>query len=506
MIASRGRGFVAGLGAGALAALAMFLLRLVVDSPSLAELLADRLTFLVPLPLFDALIALLGPLAKRLFFASVVVGMVLAGGLAGAMAGRRRLGLRHGVMWLAALWAVTAWLGLATLGVGPFGGASRPGPVVATIILAALFVVYAAAFYGLTLLLRPLPAARPVDVDRRRLLRLAGLGGAFALAGGVGIWQLTASLARGATQAASTVANRAFGRMPAEITPVGAFYTVSKNFFVDPTVDEAGWRLEVGGRVERPFALTYEELRALPAVEDYRTLMCISNEVGGDLIGNAHWRGVRLGDLLERAVPLAGAFKVVFTCSDDYQDSVRFDKAMQPDTIVVYEMNGEPLTPKHGYPARLLIPGIYGMKNVKWVRKIEVLDRDFRGFWQQRGWSDEAVVKTMSRIDTLLGLTTTGVEPLLLGGVAFAGDRGISRVEYSVDGGQTWQPAEVKEPLGALTWVLWTAEWTPPAPGQYTIKVRATDRAGVPQIVAHADPLPDGASGLHAVTVRALEG
>jgi DMSO/TMAO reductase YedYZ molybdopterin-dependent catalytic subunit len=178
---------------------------------------------------------------------------------------------------------------------------------------------------------------------------------------------------------------------------------------------------------------------------------------------------------------------------------------MEPEAIVVYEMNGEPLTPKHGYPARLLIPGIYGMKNVKWVRKIEVLDRDFKGFWQQRGWSDEAIIKTMSRIDTLASLANTGVEPLLLGGVAFAGDRGIARVEYTVDGGQTWQAAQVKEPLGALTWVLWTADWTPPAPGQYTIKVRAIDKRGVRQAAVLADPLPDGASGLHTISLRALE-
>jgi DMSO/TMAO reductase YedYZ molybdopterin-dependent catalytic subunit len=505
MIASRGSGFVAGLGAGALAVAAMLVVRLALDSPSLAELAADRLTFLVPLPLFDAMISLLGSAAKGLFFASVLVAMALMGGLAGAMAARRRLGLRHGLIWLAGLWLTTAWLGLASLGVGPFGVAARRGPAVATLALAAIFTVYGATFYALAQLLRPPPIEAGADAGRRRLLRLAGVGGAFALAAGVGAWQLVTSLSRGAAQAASAAVARGVSKMPADVTPVGVFYTVSKNFFVDPTVDGATWRLEIGGKVEQPYSLTYDELRALPAVEDYRTLMCISNEVGGDLIGNARWRGVRLRDLLERAGPAAGAFKVVFTCADDYQDSVRFEKAMQPETIVVYEMNGEPLTPKHGYPARLLIPGIYGMKNVKWVRKIEVLDRDFKGFWQLRGWSDEAVVKTMSRIDTVSRLTTASVEPLLLGGVAFAGDRGIARVEYSVDGGQSWQAAQVKEPLGVLTWVLWMAEWTPPAPGQYTVKVRATDTTGVTQTTLLADPLPDGASGLHTVTVRALE-
>src|SRR5262249_45098901 len=203
----------------------------------------------------------------------------------------------------------------------------------------------------------------------------------------------------------------------------------------------------------------------LPAVEDYRTLVCISNEVGGDLIGNAHWRGVRLRDLLERAGPAPGAVKVVFTCADDYTDSIHFEKAMQPETLLVYEMNGEPLIPKHGYPARLLVPGIYGMKNVKWLRKIEVSDRDFRGFWQQRGWDDEAVIKTMSRIATLSSFSTVDAEPLMIGGRAVAGDRGIQSVEVSVDNGQTWQEGELKPPLGAYTWGLWAAGGATARPG-----------------------------------------
>ena len=130
----------------------------------------------------------------------------------------------------------------------------------------------------------------------------------------------------------------------------------------------------------------------------------------------------------------------------------------------------------------------------------------YRGFWQQRGWDDEAVIKTMSRIDTVKSYTAVNAEPLLLGGIAFAGARGVTRVEYSVDGGQTWQDAEIKPPLGPLTWVLWAVDWTPPGPGQYTIKVRATDKTGVVQSALVADPLPDGAAGLHAVTLRTLAG
>lgn len=504
MVTSPRSGFFAGLGAGALAVLVMLALRLVLDTPSLAELIADRITFFVPLPLFQAVLELLGAAAKRLFFGSVVLGMILVAGLLGAMAGRRRLGARHGVMWLVALWLVTAWLGLPALGVGPFGAATRQGPLVASLALALVVAVYGAAFAGLALLFRGAAPAEPADRTRRRLLRLAGLGSVLVAAAGVGIWQVVAGAMRGTSGAVSAAVAKGMGKLPPEVTPVGVFYNVSKNFFADPVLDAATWQLEIGGHVERPYTLTYPELLALPAVEDYRTLICISNEVGGDLIGNAHWRGVPLRDLLERAGPLPGAYKVIFTCADDYTDSIRFEKAMQPETLVAYEMNGAPLTPKHGYPARLLVPGIYGMKNVKWVRKIEVSPHDFRGFWQVRGWSDEAVIKTMSRIDTVATYTTVATEPLLLGGIAFSGDRGIQRVEYSVDGGQTWQEAQVKPPLGPYTWVLWLAEWTPPAPGQYTVKVRAVDKLGVVQTAFVTEPLPDGATGLHTVTVRAI--
>lgn len=499
-------GFLAGLGAGVLAILAMLGLRLALDSPSLAELLADRVTLLVPLPLFTAVLELLGAAAKRVLFGTIVLSMVLVAGLLGAVAARSRLGIADGVKWLAGLWMASAGLLLPVLGAGPFGVQTRPGPVATSLGLLVIVAVYGGGFYALAQALRGAPPGAGASAPRRRLVRLLALGGVAAVAAGLGTWWLMERLARQASSAVSTALARGADRLPPEVTPVGQFYTVSKNFFADPVVDAATWRLEIGGRVQQPYALTYDELRALPAVEDYRTLICISNEVGGDLIGNAHWRGVRLRDLLERAGPLPGAYKVVFTCADDYTDSIRFEKAMHPDTLLAYEMNGAPLAPQHGYPARLLVPGIYGMKNVKWLQKIEVVEHDYRGFWQQRGWSDEAIIKTMSRIDTVARSVVSKVEPLLIGGIAFAGDRGIRRVEFTVDGGQTWQEAQLKPPLGPYTWVLWFAAWTPPAPGQYTIRVRATDGQGELQPAVVAEPLPDGASGWHTVALRVLDG
>src|SRR6185503_3629827 len=167
--------------------------------------------------------------------------------------------------------------------------------------------------------------------------------------------------------------------LSSEITPTNDFYTVSKNF-IDPSVAANGWRLKIDGLVDRPMELTYEQLTALPASEGDYTLMCISNEVGGELWGNAHWRGVKLHSLLEQAGVHTNAVKAVFSAADDYKDSVALDRALHPDTFLAWEMNGEPLRREHGFPARLLIPGIYGMKNVKWLSGITIVSEPFLGF------------------------------------------------------------------------------------------------------------------------------
>ncbi|MDR7548290.1 MAG: molybdopterin-dependent oxidoreductase, partial [Armatimonadota bacterium] len=254
--------------------------------------------------------------------------------------------------------------------------------------------------------------------------------------------------------------------------------------------------------VGRTVKLTYDELRALPAVQQYQTLECISNEVGGDLISNAAWKGARLRDVLMLAGgPAPTAVKVAFRCADGYTESLPIADALNPTTLLAYEMNGEPLPPRHGFPVRLLVPGLFGMKNPKWITRIEVVNYDFRGYWEASGWSDEAVVKTMSKFTT----PTRGSLPageVGLGGVAYAGDRGIRKVEYSTDGGRTWQQAETAPPLGPFTWVLWAAVWTPAGPGEYVLKVRATDGTGVLQAARESPPLPDGATGYHTLRIR----
>jgi len=283
--------------------------------------------------------------------------------------------------------------------------------------------------------------------------------------------------------------------MTLAITPNKDFYTVSKNF-LDPTVDVANWKLEVTGLVERPLTFTYDEFVRLPSREQFTTLECISNEVGGDLMGNALWRGVPLKHVLDLARPRPGVEKVVFRAWDDYSDSFPFDVAMREANLIAYEMNGATLPPDHGFPLRLLVPGIFGMKNVKWITKIELVDHDYKGFWQQRGWSDEAPVLTMSRIDVPIRSAVAEGEARYLAGVAFSGDRGIQKVEVSLDRGATWHEAQLKQPLGPYTWVLWVYAWNA-EPGQHTATVRATDGTGELQTEQEQPPIPDGATGWH---------
>jgi len=251
------------------------------------------------------------------------------------------------------------------------------------------------------------------------------------------------------------------------------------------------------GMVENALSFSYEEFKTLPSVEQQATLACISNEVGGDLIGNAIWRGVRLRDVLAKAGLKEGIVDIVLRASDDYSDSISLERALADQTLLVYEMNGEPLTPEHGFPVRLLVPGIYGMKNVKWITRVEAVDFDFKGYWQRRGWDDRAEYKTMSRIDAPYK-TTRG--EATVAGIAFSGDRGISKVEVSIDGGSSWEQAEIKPAGSSISWVLWQKRVTP-TPGSHRLLVRATDGKGQTQTSQNAPPAPSGSSGYHSITL-----
>lgn len=334
-------------------------------------------------------------------------------------------------------------------------------------------------------------------LTRRQFLSTTAVA-ALTVAAGAAAVRWMHILTTGAVARAQDLFARIKG-LPPEITPNEQFYVVSKNPpGFDPRVDAARWSLDVGGKVAKPLRLTLEEIQAMPAVDQLQTLECISNEVGGDLISNARWKGVRLRDLLARAGGAAPtAVKVAFRCADGYSESIPIGDAVAPTTLLAYEMNGEPLPQVHGFPLRLLIPGLYGMKNPKWITRMEVVDYDFQGYWEASGWTDEAVVKTMSKFDVV---NKTGGE-VELGGVAYAGDRGIKEVEYSTDDGTTWQKAALKPALGKFTWVLWAAVWKPAKAGTYAVKVRAKDGNSILQTARQSPTLPDGASGYHTLRV-----
>jgi DMSO/TMAO reductase YedYZ molybdopterin-dependent catalytic subunit len=297
-----------------------------------------------------------------------------------------------------------------------------------------------------------------------------------------------------------------------EVTANERFYRVDVNV-TPPAVDVDTWKLSLHGLVSNQLSISYAELKSMQAVDQYNTLECVSNLVGDDLISNALWKGIGLKDLLGKAQVKPEAVYVVFTCADGYDVGIPMERALLDGTILVYEMNGVPLPMEHGRPVRAIVPGLYGMMNAKWVTDIEVVDKVHQGFWQRRGWTNDARYQTESTIaipgdspvrDRFVEL---GVATVLVGskapivGIAFAGDRGILKVEVSTDGGNTWETASVKDPLSGYTWVFWAAEWNPPTKGDYRIIVRATDKTGKVQTAILQDPFPNGATGYHMVDI-----
>ncbi len=290
------------------------------------------------------------------------------------------------------------------------------------------------------------------------------------------------------------------GRLPDPVTSNADFYTVSKNFF-DPPVDGDSWRLEVGGLVDNKLTLTLDEVRALPGEESMNTLMCISYALGAgagrdQLISNARWGGTSLRTVLDLAGVQPEATHVIFNSADDYLESHRLEYVMDPEVRLVWEMNGEPLPVAHGYPLRLLAPGRYGIKNPKWITRIILTSRNVLGFWQQRGWSEEGRIQTMSRIDVPAGGQRTVPGNERVQGIAFAGDRRIAAVEVSTDDGATWSAAALRDELDPLAWRFWSFNFDA-TPTEHLLAVRAVDGDGVPQIAEIQPALPDGSTGYH---------
>lgn len=285
------------------------------------------------------------------------------------------------------------------------------------------------------------------------------------------------------------------------ITPNDQFYRVNysdQSLEIGASLRVERWLLPVHGAVERAMRIQYADVLERRVTERMVTLECIDNEPGGSVMSNAVWRGFPLHRLLEEAGLSDTSRDVVFRGADGYHDSIPIERAMRGDVLLAHSMNGVALPRDHGYPLRAVVPGLYGIKNVKWLTDIEVVEYDHKGYWQERGWTDDGLIKVTSRIDE------PGHYQLLTGrrqtvrGIAFGGSHGVARVELSIDGGVTWLDATMA-PSPPDAWVPWTYEWTVPSPGAYTLVVRAQGKDGVKQGADLQRAYPEGTSGLHTI-------
>lgn len=493
--------FAAGAVAGGAGLAVTFLLRIAGLGVFLPEVAVDLVVELIPGSLESFLIQTMGEGAKLL-------GLTVALLVFLAVPGLYALFYRWVEGLLKRRWAVTIlyWQGatagalfviLPLLGEGLAGSLTPEGPGLVAFSQLLGWGTFAIVLdYLMVDVSRRYPEG--FSLSRRQFLAVAaGTVLTFALA----IYGIGSFLAREIRTSFLSIADL-FAK---EVTPNSEFYVVSKNV-VDPVVNVSTWDLTVDGLVSDPLTYRYEELQARMKAREYVTLECVSNQVGGNLISTAEWEGIPLAELIKDSGPEDQADWVVFTCADGYTVAIPREKAEDPSALMALRMNGVPLPFNHGYPARIVVPGIYGMFSAKWLTRITLVEGEFLGFWQQKGWTNRGAITTTAIIAVpRSGALVEGTVPV--GGVAFSGDRGISKVEVSFDDGETWEEAELKSPpLSSLTWVLWSLDWVPPGPGTYRILARTTDGDSVPQDPARESPYPRGASGYDSIelTVRGL--
>nr|WP_246280379.1 molybdopterin-dependent oxidoreductase [Cellulomonas humilata] len=483
----------------------------VVVSPQAAPLIAVGGAFIdaTPPALKDFAIATFGTNDKLALLISMTVVIAVVAAVAGVLARRR--------------WVLGAGIVLVLAAVGAAAAATRPSAspfaVVPSIVGGAVGLV------ALRILLSRLPGRRapqPSDRDssdhglgRRSFLAAALLAAAVAAAAGVGA-QLLAS----ATQ--TVEAARRVLRLPAPfrkaaalpagvesgvsgsepfVTPNDGFYRIDTALAI-PQVDADSWRLRVHGLVEEEVEISFQDLLDADLVESWVTLTCVSNVVGGDLAGNAKWLGLPIRDLLARARPTADADMVLSTSIDGFTASTPLAALMDDrDALLAIGMNDEPLPAVHGYPVRMVVPGLYGFVSAtKWVVDLEVTRyADARAYWTDRGWSEKGPIKTASRIEVPGPFARVPAGQVAIGGTAWAQQRGITAVEVQVDDGD-WAPATLAMEASVDTWRQWSFFWDA-TPGTHQLTVRATDATGEVQTAERLDTVPDGATGQHSISL-----
>jgi DMSO/TMAO reductase YedYZ molybdopterin-dependent catalytic subunit len=468
------RPLTVGLSAGTLALGADYFAHALFAIPLLPEQAGYILLKLLPLSTFESLLKALGVLARPLLLVGATIVIIAAYGAGAVLIAR--LFPRGYVLILTGLTAVVSAV-VAIVALSPSD--SPLGVVVEVVLLAGLIPLVDRVLHVLT--------AQPVvNEDRRILLRNIFYGAVGIALLGIGY----ANVRRFGTALAMKEGSRTL----TEVTAVSDFYVVSKNIAGDPVVDASSWRLNLAGR-----SLTYAELLALPSHQLELTLECISNEIGGTLISNGSWKGPRVSDVLALTSVPSNATWMLMESADGYTESFQL-RDLTPDHMLATHLNGSPLTSMHGFPARFIFPGRYGMKQPKWVTRIGFSASDKPGYWENNGWDERAIVKTMSRIDRPADGAALAAGSVQFAGIAFAGARRISAVELSWDGGRSWQPAELQPEFSAYAWRFWQLN-TSIVAGHYDVKVRARDGEGTLQSSKGAATLPNGADGYHTITV-----
>ena len=475
---------------------------LLAGAPSVVLEIGSFLISLQPPGAKQIVVDLFGTADKAVLNVAIVTGaLVIAAGL-GVLA-------RHRPRWAVAGFAAIGLLGLF---------ASLRDPLVdALLAVLAAALGIGVASWVLSWLLRlaaPSGTAEMPDWGRRRFIGSTIGVAALAVAGG-GVGRILLNSRADAAPTPGTIppavdpvaspppgAELAVAGISQLVTPNRTFYRIDTNLLT-PRLEVGDWSLSVDGMVDNPFSLTYGELLAMEMHEQYVTIACVSNEVGGDLVGNALWRGVRLRELLDRAGVQPGATQVVGHAFDGWTAGFPTAWLDDPDreALVAVAMNGEPLPAEHGFPARLIVPGLYGyVSATKWLTRIGLTTWEaFNGYWVPLGWAKEAPILTQSRIDVPKRGESPSAGQVAVAGVAWAPDRGISKVEVQVDD-EPWTAAEVSTPISDATWVQWLYRWEATA-GEHLLRVRATDGNGDTQTEKETRPPPDGARGRHTIRV-----
>jgi DMSO/TMAO reductase YedYZ molybdopterin-dependent catalytic subunit len=489
---------------------AMFAHRLIFGIASVPGLITERIIPLVPGQASGDILGIVDQFAKLIpelsaIGAQLLVGAAVAGwyartwGRDDALAWQR---WAFGPLVSLGLWAVTLAALWPVLAENYQGRSLASGRMLSIVAILCDYLLFGILLPVLFLLARrrerdgaTTSEAGAATIARRQALTVIGAGAVAALgAFTFGLWRVS-SLGYDGHRPKRPVR---------PITDNATFYSVTKNL-ADPQIsDAATWQLEIGGDVANPMTLSFADLQALPAVDETATLACIGNTLGGGLISTAAWHGVPLQALIDKAKPAPGVSEVLLTASDGYTNTIEFDTIAAEGVIVAYGMNGAPLPHEHGYPARIIAPGRYGEKHVKWVTRITIQKNHTKGFYESQGWDRAATVKTLSRIDVpAKGDTVTPGQPVTMQGIAFAGLRGVRTVEVTTGGGATWQHATITAAPSPQSWALWQFLWTPPAHGNYMLGVRCYEGTGALQPTREGANFPSGSAGIHFVAVTA---